>query len=319
MTALAAPVRITLRLHRFEVVAFVLFAALAIMAAFVVAARLDAVGYGRHCIDASMTGAPLPADCEFKVNEFYGIASSEGGIVSTLIMIIPFLAALLLGVAVVGREIERGTTRLAWALTPSRMRWFAHRLLPVVAVVAVGSFLLGVAADRLIAAREPGLDPANAFAGFGFRGVVLAARAVFVLGLAVLVGTLMGRALPALIVAGIVAGIGIAGGIQVHGEILESEAIAIEEVDMQVGDLYVDQKFRLPDGRLIGWEEVEQHDPPPTDPDFTGEWPTLPTVNLGVPGSRYREVELREVGALAGGSLVLLLATAVVIQRRRPG
>lgn len=319
MTALAAPVRITLRLHRFEVVAFVLLAGLAIAGAFLVAGRLDAVGYGPQCNVLPMGAASPPADCALKADEFYRIASIEGSIVTTLITAIPFLAALLLGVAVVGREIERGTTRLAWALTPSRMRWFAHRLLPVIAVVAVGTFLLGIAADRLLAATEPGIDPANAFAQFGLRGVVLAARAVFVLGLAVLVGAMMGRALPALIVAGIVASVGIAGGIQVHDKILASEAIPIEEVDMRVGDLYIDQRFRLPDGRLIGWDQVEQYEPPPTDPDFAGEWPTLPTVAIAVPGSRYREVEIREVAALAGGTLVALLATLVIVQRRRPG
>lgn len=318
MIAPAAPVRITFRLHRFELVAFVLLAGVAIAGAFLVAARLDAVGYGRHCVDASMTGAPTPIDCEFKVNQFYEIVY-QAGIVSVFLTGIPFLAALILGVAVVGREIERGTTRLAWALTPSRMRWFAHRLIPVIAIVALGTFLLGFAADRLLAATEPGIDPANAFAQFGLRGVVLAARSVFVFGLAVLVGALMGRALPALIVAGIVAGIGIAGGTQVHAEILKSEAIPIEEPDMQAGDLYIDQRVRLPDGRLIGGDEVEQYDPPPTDPDFAGEWPTLPTVAIAVPGSRYREVEIREVAALVGGTLVALLATLVIVQRRRPG
>lgn len=318
MTALTSA-RITFRLHRFEVVAFSLLTALGVIATVVVAARLDAVGYGAHCIQAQQIGAATPADCEFKVNQFYEIVSNEAGIVSSLSIIVPFVAALMLGVAVVGREIERGTARLAWALTPSRQRWFLQRFLPILLVVAGGTYVLGIAADRLLAATEPGLDPANAFAQFGFRGVVLAARAVFVLALALLVGTVMGRALPAVIVGGIFAAVGIAGGMEVHGRILRSEAVTIEEAQAQVGDLYIDQQFRLPDGRLIGWDEVEQYDPPPTDPDFTGEWPTLPTVNLGVPGSRYREVELREVGVLAGGSLVLLLATASVVQRRRPG
>jgi hypothetical protein len=318
MTALT-PARITLRLHRFEIVAFLLAAVLGVVATIVVAARLDALGYGGPCVEAMRVGAATPVDCEFKINQFYEIVSNEAGVVSTLGTIVPFVAALLLGVAVVGREIERGTTRLAWALTPSRQRWFLHRFLPVLLVVAGGTYVLGIAADRLLAATEPGIDPANAFAQFGFRGVVLAARAVFVLALALLVGAVMGRALPAVIVGGIIAAFGIAGGMQVHDRILRSEAVIIEEAHAQVGDLYVDQQFRLPDGRLIGWEEVEQYDPSPTDPNFTGQWPTLPTVNLAVPGSRYREVELREVGVLAGGSLVLLLATAVVIQRRRPG
>lgn len=316
MTALT-PARITLRLHRFEVMAFSLLTALGVIATLVVAARLDAVGFGAHCTEAMRTGTTTPADCEFKMNQFYEIVSSEAGIVSALSLIVPFVAALLLGVAVVGREIERGTTRLAWALTPSRQRWFLQRFLPVLLVVGGGAYVLGIALDRLLTATEPGLDPSNAFTQFGFRGAVLAARVVFVLALGVLVGAVMGRALPALIVGGILAGVAITGGIQVHGKILESEAVVIE--DGQAGDLYMDQRFRLPDGRLIGWDEVEQYDPPPTDPEFTGEWPTLPTFTFGVPGSRYREVELREVGALAGGSLVALLITAGVIQRRRPG
>lgn len=318
MTALT-PARLTLRLHRFEVVAFALLAALGVIATIVVAARLDAVGYGAHCIQAQQIGAATPADCEFKVNQFYEIVSSEAGIVKTLSLIAPFVAALLLGVAVVGREIERGTTRLAWALSPSRQRWLLHRFLPVLLVVAGGTYVLGVTLDRLLAATEPGLDPTNAFSQYGFRGVVLTARVVFVLALGVLVGALMGRALPALIVGGILAGVAITGGMEVHGKILESEAVVLEEPQLVNGDLYMDERFRLPDGRLVGWDEVEQYEPPPTDPNFAGDWPTLPRVLLGVPGSRYREVELREVGALAGGSLVLLLATALVIQRRRPG
>jgi len=318
MTALT-PVRITLRLHRFEIVAFVLLAALGVAATAYVVAELDAVGYGPHCIEAMRRGAATPAGCEFKINEFYEIVSSQAGIVSTLSTIIPFVAALLLGVAVIGREIERGTTRLAWALAPSRQRWYLHRLVPVLLIVAGATLVLGIAADRLLAATEPGLDPANAFAQFGFRGVVLAARAVFVLALAVLVGAIMGRALPALIVGGVFAAVAIAGGIEVHGRILRSEAVVIVDPELQVGDLYIDQQFRLPDGRLIGWDEVEQYDPQPTDPAFEGQWPTLPAVNLGIPGTRYGEVALREVVALAGGTLVALLATSIVIQQRKPG
>ncbi len=310
------PVRITLRLHRFEVLAFAVLGVLGVALAFVVGARLDALSFDASCYDP--TGMRPPSrSCEAAMNQFYSMVEGEASKVTLLTTMVPFLAGLLLGVPVVGREIERGTTRLAWALSPSRQRWFLHRLVPVLLLVAGGSFLLGVAADRLLAATEPMLDTSNAFAAFGFRGVVLAARAVFVFALAVLVGAAMGRALPALIVGGLLAVVGITGGSQIHQQILRAEAI--EMIEPGPGDLWMDQRFRLPDGRLIGWEEVEQYDPPPTDPNFTGEWPTLPQVTFGVPGSRYREVELREVGALAGGSLVALLGTALVIQRRRPG
>jgi hypothetical protein len=310
------PTRLTLRLHRFEVYAFAALVALGFGLAFVVAARLDALHFDPRCYDP--TGLVEPSTvCQLAMNRFYEMVNNDGGKVTAIVGIVPFLGALLLGTPIVGREIERGTTRLAWALAPSRQRWFRQRLLPVLAVVAVGSLVLGIAADRLLAASSPGLDIWNAFANFGFRGVVLAARAIFVFGLAVFVGAVMGRALPALIVAGILAFVGITGGSHVHDLILRSEAVPVE--NPSPGDLQMDQRFRLPDGTMIGWDQIQQYDPQPTDPNFMGQWPTLPMVTFGVPGSRYGEVQVREVAVLVGGTLVAFAMTAFIVRRRRPG
>ena len=310
--------RITARLHRFELVAFSVLAVLGVLATIVIAAQLDAVGWTGEC-DAAMRRGEVAAGCEFKINEFYGIVSSRGWIVSGLTGFVPLAAALLIGVAVVGREIERGTTRLAWALTPSRMRWLAQRLVPVLLFVAVIGLVLGAAADRWIAAAEPGIDPANAFAGFGTRGPVLAARALFVLALAVAVGAALGRALPAVMVGGVIAIVGIIGGSEVHQRILRSEAVVIDEAALGPGDLWIDQRFRLADGTLVGWEDVERYDPPPAEFDDETVWPTLPQVTIGIPGSRYGEVAVREIAALAGGTVVVLALTAAIVTRRRPG
>ncbi len=308
--------RLTLRLHRFEVLTFVPLAALGVVAAFVVAARLDGLRFDPSCIDSTGMSAPSAA-CEAAMNRFYSMVNDEAGKVSLLTTLVPLLAGLLLGVPVVGRELERGTTRLAWSLSPSRGRWFLQRLLPVALFVAISAYLLGVAADRLLGASMPEIDPANAFVQFGLRGVLVAARAVFVFGLAVLVGAAMGRALPALMVAGLLATVGIVGGEQVHQRILAAEAVPMEAADQ--ADLWFDQRFRLPDGRLIGWSELERYDPQPAAYDGTQVWPTLPQVTMAVPGERYRDVELRELAALAGGTFVALLASAAVVQRRRPG
>jgi len=327
MTAIATPAsrsplaatRITLRLHRFELVIFGLLALVGVGATTLVSAQLDAVGWTAACDEAMRRGALTARECEFKMNDFYGIVSSRGWIVSGLTGFVPLAAALLIGVAVVGREIERGTTRLAWALTPSRMLWLAQRLVPVFVFVAVVGLVLGAAADRWLAASEPGLDPANAFAAFGARGPVLAARALFVFALAVAIGALLGRALPAVMVGGVIAIVGLVGGSEVHQRILRAEAIAINEDAMGPGDLWIDQRLRLADGTLIGWEDVERYDPPPTEFDETTEWPTLPQVTIGIPGHRYGEVALREIAALGGGALVALAITVAVVQRRRPG
>jgi hypothetical protein len=324
MTALAgrfttsrfAATRLTLRLHRFEVYAFAALVTLGFGLAVLVAARLDALQFDPRCYDPTGLTEPSTA-CRLAMDRFNEMVNNDAGKVTVIVGIVPFLGALLLGTPVVGRELERGTTRLAWALAPSRRRWFLQRLLPVLAVVTVGSLVLGIAADRLLAASSPGLDISNAFANFGFRGVVLAARAVFVFALAVHVGAVMGRALPALIVAGILAFVGISGGTQVHQRILRSEAVPLDNPTQ--GDLPTDQRFRLPDGRLIGWEDIQQYDPMPTDPNFNGQWPTLPGVEFGVPGTRYGEVQVREVAVLLGGALVALVATGFIVGRRRPG
>jgi hypothetical protein len=304
--------RLTLRLHRFEVVAFVALTVLLTAAAWLVASRLDAVGFSAACIDR--TGAGVPASCERLSQTFYDIASREASPVQSFMVMIPFVAAVLLGVTVVGREIERGTTRLAWSLAPSRMRWLLARLVPVAVLIAIGTYVLGIAADRLLSATSPDIDTANAFANFGLRGAALAARVFFVFALALLVGTVMGRVMPAVIVAAIVAWFGISGGERVHDEILQRETVVVAVDAVKSGDRQFDQRFQLPDGSLIGWQEMEQIDPP------IGEnWqPKYPMVSLVIPGTRYRQVELREVGALAGGTLIALVATAFVVARRRP-
>jgi len=305
--------RLTFRLHRFEAFALVVLAFLLTGLAFLVAARLDSIGFTGVCIDRTGT-RPLPVLCEALGQKFYDQVNREASPVQSFVAIVPYIAATLLGVAIVGREIERGTARLAWSLAPSRRAWFLARLIPIAVLLAVVTFVLGIAADRLLAASQPDLDIANAFSGFGSRGVVLAARVLFVFALAVVIGSVMGRLMPAVIVAAVVAWFGISGGERVHNEILQRETVVVQQEAVGSGDMQFDQRFQLPDGRLIGWEEMQQLDPPIGD-----NWqPKYPLVALIIPGARYRQVEAREVGALGGGMLVAFVVTALVVARRRP-
>ena len=80
------------------------------------------------------------------------------------------------------------------------------------------------------------------------------------------------------------------------------------------GDLYIDQKFVLPDGSLVDYGYFGGADPY----DEFGN-PKYPIVSIVVPGERYRFVETREALALAGGTLVALLLAGFVVTRRRPG
>jgi ABC-type transport system involved in multi-copper enzyme maturation permease subunit len=234
-----------------------------------------------------------------------------------LLVFLSFAAGLFLGVPIVARELERGTARLAWSLAPSRMRWFLARLLPVLALLAVVTFLAGIAAERFVASTTAETDLANSFTNFGFRGLLIASRAVFIFAVGVAVGSIVARALPAVILAAVIATIGLAGGERVHNMILASEAVVVpadQNNNPRQGDLFIDQKFVLPDGSLVDYGYFAG-----TDPYDQNGNPKYPIVNLVVPGDRYRFVETREALALAGGSLVALVLAGFVVSRRRPG
>ena len=308
--------RLTLRLSRFELLACGGFVGLFIVATVLTAARIDAV---RPPIECLVNFDAPPLGCDLKSNAWYQAQTGVAGLSMGLLVFLSFAAGLFLGVPIVARELERGTARLAWSLAPSRMRWYLARMLPVLIVLALITFLAGIAAERYVAATTAETDLANSFTNFGFRGLLIASRAVFIFAIAVAVGSIVARALPAVILAAVIATIGLAGGERFHQMILASEAVAIPmdqngNNNPAPGDLFIDQKFVLPDGTLVDYGYFGGADPY----DENGN-PKYPIVMLVVPGERYRFVEAREALALAGGSLVALMLAGFVVSRRRPG
>jgi hypothetical protein len=305
-------IRLTFKMHRFELVALSVVAAFLFVAAFWVAGQLDAVGYGPCAMDRG----PVPANCESLGQEWYGIQESQASPIFGFMAILPFVTGVFLGGPLIAREIERGTTRLAWSLAPSRLRWYLSRMLPIVVAVVGVTFVAGVAADRLTAAISPNVDMANAFDGFGQRGVLVAMTALVMAAGAIGLGAVTGRVLPTVILALILGTLGVTGVTKLHGDFTAREAILVDGENVGRGDRYVDQFFRLPDGRLVDWNGLAEFDPA----SMTGETePDYPIVSLVVPGSRYREIETRQALLLGAIALVMLAGTAAIVQRRRPG
>ena len=310
-----AEARLTLRLSRFELIAFGGVIVVLAIATVIAAAWVDSLRPAAECFatfSGTGVGGPVFSSgsttaCDAALNAWYS-ASGGTGVGVGLLIFLSFAAAVFLGVPIVAREVERGTSRLAWSLTPSRMRWFLARMLPLLVVLAVVTFLAGVAIDRFTAASTQDPDLSKSFLVFGFRGLLIASRALFIFGVAVLVGAIFARALPAVIITAVVATIGLAGGERVHSMILEREAVAIPVSQdgsgpATVGAMFFDQKFVLPDGSLVGYEYFGNGSPY----DDNGN-PKYPMVAIVVPGERYRFVETREAVVLAGGSLVALVA-----------
>lgn len=319
MTALAAArwdVRHAFRLHRFELGGFALLVTVVGAAAVGIAGLLDATGYGASC---GPVGGNPPA-CESMGREFYDLQSSWVQPVQGLLIAVPFIAGLLVGPPLVARELERGTARLAWSLSPSRLGWFLARMLPVLAAVFALAWLAGLALDRLVAATEPWTDPGLSFAAFGSRGVVFAARVTFVTAIGIAAGAVLGRTLPTVLVTAVLGWVAITGGSWVHGRWLATEAIVVEDgmgASLE-GALWVDQRLRSPDGHVLSWDDAWAVMPPMVDGE---DWPPAgwTSLSLVVPGDRYPFVQAREVAALGLATLAFLGVAAIAVTRRRPG
>ena len=309
-------IRLTLRLHRFEVFAFGVSLIVLSIAAFIAATYIDSLKPGAECY--SNTG-DVSAACQHAFDAYNAAQGSLGALLGAPTLIVTSVIGLFLGVPIVGREIERGTTRLAWSLGSSRWRWYLSRVLPMAVVVVVASFIAGVAMDRYFAASTPNQDLTQSFAGYGSRGGLLAARALFLFGVSVVAGALIGRALPAVIVAGLLCGVALAAGENFYQSVLlrqEAVPVAMADYSYQGNQpLFFDMRWQLADGTLVGYEYFGNQGPP-YDND-TGQ-PVYPEFQLVVPGTQYRWVEAREAAALVGGSIIAIIFGGFVVQHRRP-
>ncbi len=231
-----------------------------------------------------------------------------------------YAIGLFLGVPVIARELERGTVRLAWWLTPSRWRWYLARLLPILVALAVLTFAAGVAADRLFAANNPGLDLSRAFDGYGARGGLLAARAVFIFAVAVFVGSFIGRSLPAVIVATLIAVIGLIGR---HATSTRGSWPARPSPSRSTRSRAPASSRATCTSTRGSCCRTARSSATTTsaaaDPYDENGNPRYPQVALVIPGERYRFVEAREALVLVVGSLVAMLLAGFVVARRRPG
>ncbi len=309
-------VRLTFRMHRFEVGAVVVLGALLVLGAIVAGWALANVGLRPDCQPSFETGE-LPESCIATYEAFNRIAGLARPI-STLMVLFPIIAGLLIGGPVVAREIERGTTALAWSLSPSRLRWFLHRVVPMTVLVLAMSFTVGAAADHLTRALVPEADLAASFVGFRFRGILMATQAFVLASTAVAVGALFGRAVPTFLLGLILGMLSIVAIGQIHQRTMLGEAVIQRQDEDSFytnDDLYLDSRFELPDGRLVTYEELLAFDPMAFQTEFG---PQYPNVSLLIRGERYRWVEAREAAAELVVGLGFLVGGAFIVTRRRP-
>lgn len=155
------------------------------------------------------------------------------------------------------------------------------------------------------------------------------------LGIGLAAGAMVGRTLPALLLAGVVSVavlIGTTTGME-QWRFTDTVAIGVNDARMESAHV-VHWRVRAPDGRLLAFDEAdaagvipammlapmgeelgpgdEGYEPPPAGYVYGEE------IALAVPGERYPAWVLRETGAWAALAVLFGAATWLFVRRRRP-
>jgi hypothetical protein len=252
----------------------------------------------------------------------YGEAiSNVGNPAAIATLVAPIVVALVLGIALLARELEQQTTNFAWSVAPSRAAWLRDRLIPILLVVLVLGLVGGALGDVLAGLRQRGVDPWHSFDGLGLRGPAIAGAALLVFGIAGLVGAAVGRQLPALLISGALIGFGIYGANAVSDGWVQADAEVAPSDQIGIGDKYLDSMIRTPQGEVVPWDEAYQRYGSAVDElsyDGTQTSTGLSIVVRYVPGEKYPAAVARLSGLLGLGGLTSIALTFLVVNRRRP-
>jgi hypothetical protein len=149
--------RMAIRIQRFEVWSSVLLVAVVSVTALIVRARLDGVGAPVECLTPWIFPdvAYDATRCFPVMAAFFQIRDQEAGLVMTAMSVLPLVVGLLLGVGLVGGEIEGGTAPTVWALAGSRRGWLTGRLVPMLLILFAVLAFAAIASEMLAAAMVP--------------------------------------------------------------------------------------------------------------------------------------------------------------------
>jgi hypothetical protein len=312
--------RLAFKMQRLEVLIFVAAAIVLVSASLLIAWGASGA---RASFDACYQASGTDANCATSpsLNDF----SMWGGFAKLGALLTPFALGLFLGVPVVAREIEGRTAGIAWTLSRSRLRWLIQRILPLGVVVIVLAAAVGIGSE-FVTRTNPFADLAAnpGFADYPSRGVLLPVRALAVLLLAIAVGAMVPRQLPALLLAGaltLALFVGLSIGMDAWMT-AEAQPIAFDESrfgSFGEGPRIFDVALRDDaTGEVITMNDFYNLHGDVAFPD-DGQAPEgFTQVAIGIPGEEYWTWALRESAILGGLTLVGGGLATLVVTRRRP-
>ena len=309
--------RLAFRMQRLELLLFLAAAILLVVASLLIAwgtsevradfqACMQRLGSGANCSPSSPS-----------LNDF----SLWGGFAKLGAFLTPFALGLVLGVPVVASEVEGRTAPIAWTLSRSRVRWLIQRVIPFGVFVIVLSAAVGIGSE-LVTRTNPFADyVANpGFADYTSRGLMLPIRALVALSVAIAVGAMVPRQLPALLLAaGVTTAlfVGLTLGIDAW---MTSEARPMPMADLQAGGPRIfDVAYREDaTGELISMNDFYSQHGDVALPDGEQDPPGFTQVAIGIPAEQYPVWALRESAILGALAVAAGGLATLVVTRRRP-
>ena len=232
--------------------------------------------------------------------------------------VVPLVAGLFWGAPLLARELERGTHRLAWTQSVSRLRWLTMKLGLLGLAVTVAGLALGVMVSAWLGTFD-GTRYADRFSDtalFGATGVLGGVWWLFAFVLGTAAGGVLRRTLPAFAVTIAVFVLAMVGLFSARQDYAEPARVVVEGADTLPGTYITGTAFLSPSG--------EETDEVP-DCATAGREDYLPcvresgyrTVLFYQPADRYWRFQWTETGILVLAS-VLLAGPVVYRVARRP-
>jgi hypothetical protein len=207
---------------------------------------------------------------------------------------------------------------MAWSLSPSRRGWLIWRTLPLLVMLLLALLVLGQASAFVLDTVE---EVDLGFRQYGMFGPILAARGLAIFGVGVLVGLVLGRVLPALLVTAL-ATVAIVGGMSIGRDLLMREEAVWRPNGEQseIVHMVFDSGFRSDaTGEIMTYEQAYSDYPESFD-EMTGEGAPPGTTSVWkiVPPDAFGLYVAREVGVLVGVFSAVGVASWFIVERRRP-
>jgi hypothetical protein len=309
--------RLAFKMQRLELLLLLAAAVLLVVASLLIAwgttevrsaflACIERLGPGASCSPSSPS-----------LNDF----SLWGGFAKLGAFLSPFALGLVLGVPVVAREVEGRTAAIAWTLSRSRLRWLIQRAVPLLAFVVLVTAVIGVGSELVTRANPfANFAPNPGFADYTSRGLMLPVRALAVLMVAIAVGAMVARQLPALLLAAgvtVVLFVGLTVGMDAWMT-AEAEPIPMDQVESS-GPRIFDSAYREDaTAKLISMNDFYNRYGDVALPEGESDPPGFTQVAIGIPGERYFTWVAREAAILGALAVVSGGLATLVVTRRRP-